>query len=57
MSKDIKLNVVVKQDTQKDIKIAHVKSYYFDRQYLVVTTVDGLRQWFKTSTVLEIQES
>jgi len=57
MNKDIKLNIVVKQDTQKDIKIAHVKSYYFDKQYLVVTTVDGLKQWFKTSTVLEIQES
>lgn len=52
----MKLTITVKQDKQKIIKLDEVTSYYFDKAYLVCKVKDQ-NHWFKTSTVLELEES
>lgn len=52
----MKLTVTIKQDTQKVVKLDKVKSHYIDKNYLVITTEDNKRHYYKSSTVLEIEE-
>jgi len=52
----MKLEITVKQKEERVIVNEDVNSYYFDRAYLVVTDTLGRKSWFKTSTVLSIQE-
>lgn len=52
----MKLSITVKQDKQKSITLDKVKHYYFDKAYLVCTLENSQKHWFKSSTVLEIQE-
>ena len=52
----MKLAIVVKQKEERVIKVDNVSSYYFDKAHLVMTLDNGKRKWFKTSTVLSIEE-
>lgn len=52
----MKLAIKVKQKEYVDIKLDKVKSYYFDKAYLVVTMEDSKKNWYKASTVLSIGE-
>jgi len=52
----MKLEITVKQKEERVVKVSKVKSYYFDKAYLVITTEDMKKLWFKTSTVLAVQE-
>lgn len=53
----MKLKIIVKQTKEIETKdIDKVKHHYFDKNYLVVTKEDTKRLFFKTSTVLEVEE-
>jgi len=52
----MKLEITVKQKEERVIKIDDIKSYYFDKNYLVISRNDGGKLWYKTSTVLSIVE-
>jgi len=53
----MRLEILVKQDTYKTIKMNDIKTYYFDKNYLVVTHSSGNRNWFKANTVMSIEET
>ena len=53
----MKLTVTVKQDTQKVVKFDEVKCHYIDKNYLIISMQNGTRHLYKSSTILEIEES
>lgn len=52
----MKLEITVKQKEERVIALDGVKSYYFDKHYLVIRDDSDKKSWYKTTTVLSIEE-